>query len=133
MKSIRILFLLALLISVNQGSHAWVIDGCYDKTITTTVTSHYCYYHPGYSYPPNATYLTESEVLSLYPNAYDGFSVVEYTNEAKTQYLLMNFGWNGEYNYGHYSILNNSTDWALGLNNTKRIFYNLSTGQLYLF
>lgn len=23
------------------------------------------------------------------------------------------------------------TDWALGLNNSKRIFYNLSTGQLY--
>ena len=84
MKSIRILFLLALLISVNQGSHAWVIDGCYDKTITTTVTSHYCYYHPGYSYPPNATYLTESEVLSLYPNAYDGFSVVEYRQHRQT-------------------------------------------------
>lgn len=112
------------------ASHAWVIDGCYDRTLTTTVTSHYYYYHPGYSYPPYVTYLTESEVLAQYPNAYDGFSVVESSTEAKTQYLLMNFGWSGEYNYGHYSILNNNTDWALGLNQNKRIFYNITTGQL---
>lgn len=109
-------------------SHVWVIDGCYDKTITTTVTSQYFYYRPGYSYPSNATYLTESEMLALYPNAYDGMSVVESTTQSYVKYLLMNYGWDGEYDSGYYNI--EGTNWAESFHNDKRIYYNLSAGQL---
>lgn len=109
-------------------SHAWVIDGCYDKTITTTVTSHYYHYYPGYSYPSNAVYLTESEMLALYPNAYDGMSVVESSSHSYVRYLLMNYGWSGEDDNGHYSI--DGGNWSECFHNDKRIYYNLSAGQL---
>lgn len=109
-------------------SHAWVIDGCYDAIITTTVTSHYYHYHSGYSYPSNATYISESEMQALYPDAYDGMSVVESSTHDHIRYLLMNYGWNGEDDDAHYGIV--GLDWSMGFNNSKRIFYNLSAGQL---
>lgn len=56
--------------------------------------------------------------------------VIESSSQEKTQYLLMNYGWNGDFDQGHYSILNYSTNWAEGFNNDKRIYYNLTTGQL---
>ena len=69
-------------------------------------------------------------MLALYPNAFDGMSVIESNTQGNTQYLLMNYGWDGDYDNGHYSIFNYSIDWAYGLNTNKRMFYNLSTGQL---
>lgn len=120
-----------LFVNNDYVGHTWVIDGCVDITTTTTYYSTYYAYHEGASYLPNCEYLTDEEVRSIYPNVYDGMEVIDSSQVNKTQYLLMNYGWDGSYDSGHYSILKNSTDWALGLNYNKLIFYNLSTGQLY--
>ena len=65
---------------------------------------------------------------ALYPDAYDGMSVVESSTHDHIRYLLMNYGWNGEDDDAHYGIV--GLDWSMGFNNSKRIFYNLSAGQL---
>ena len=57
-------------------------------------------------------------------------TVLDSSQSNSLQYLLMNYGWDGDYDDGHYSILKYSNDWALGLNYNKLIFYNLSTSQL---
>ena len=115
----------------NVNAHAWIIDGCFDRTITTIYYSTFYEYHEGYNYPSGCDFLTEEEVTSIYPNVYDGMTVVDSSQYNTTQYLLMNYGWDGSYDSGHYSILNYSTDWAIGLNYNKMIFYNISTSQLY--
>lgn len=110
--------------------HAWVIDGCVDRTTTTNYYSTYYEYHEGYSYPSGSQFLTDNEVTVLYPNVYDGMTVLDSSQSNTLQYLLMNYGWDGDYDDGHYSILKYSNDWAIGLNYNKLIFFNITTGQL---
>lgn len=112
----------------NSNYHAWIIDGCYDNTTTTTTTSTYYQYNPSANYPLNAVYLTEDEVYSAYPDAYDGMQIIESSYNNNTRYLLMNFGWDGDYDDGHYSIL--GTGWAQNYTNNKQIYYNIGTSQL---
>ena len=112
----------------DDGGHTWVIDGCVDITTTTTTTSTYYRYQEGEMYDPGAVFLTDEEVLSLYPNAYDGMVIVSY-NVVENKYLLMNWGWNGNYDDGHYSISPSGSDWQSFTNNIYTI-YNIVTGQL---
>ena len=114
----------------NGEGHTWIIDGCYDNTLTSNTYSIYYVFQPGVSYPTGAQYLTDSEVYGMYPNAYDGMSILESSNSYQTQYLIMNWGWADNADYGHYSISEISTDWEEGLNYYKWICYNLSAGQL---
>lgn len=111
-----------------NAGHSWVIDGCVDITTTTTTTSTYYRYQEGEMYDPGAVFLTDEEVLAEYPNAYDGMVVV--TNAVvENKYLLMNFGFNGSYDDGHYGILPSGNDWR-GYTNTICTIYNIVTGQL---
>ena len=110
--------------------HAWVIDGCYDNTLTSNTYSVYYEFQPGVLYPTGAQYLTDSDVYGMYPNAFDGMSILESSYSYQTQYLIMNWGWADYADFGHYSIAEISTDWEEGLNYYKWICYNLSAGQL---
>lgn len=111
-------------------SHAWVIDGCFDQLLTERWETFYYVYQPGVIYPDNTELITESEVLSMYPNAYNGMSIVD-TNTTQVQYLLMNYGWNGNHDDGHYSVLYSCDNWANGFNSSPRIVYDLIPGQMY--
>ncbi len=112
----------------NSNYHAWIIDGCYDKTTTTTTTSTYYQYNPSATYPSNAVYLTEEEVYSAYPDAYDGMQIVDSSYSNYSRYLLMNFGWDGDYDNGHYSVL--GTGWTPNYTSNMQIYYNIWTSQL---
>ena len=112
----------------NGVGHSWVIDGCVDITTMTTTTSTYYRYQEGEMYDPGAVFLTDEEVLSVYPNAYDGMVIVT-NNTVENKYLLMNFGYSGNHDDGHYSIQPSGSDW-LGYTNTVSIIYNIVTGQL---
>lgn len=127
LQNLKPVLIVAYQSGTNKG-HAWIIDGCYDKTTSTVTTSTYYQFNPSVSYPPNSIFLSEDEVYGAYPNAYDGMQIVESTYNNSMNYLLMNYGWNGNYDSGHYSIT--SLDWALNYNTSKRIYYNISTGQL---
>ncbi len=110
--------------------HAWVIDGCIDNVYRTSVSSEYFVFRPGYIYPPNAEYLSESQVLSEYPNAYDGMIITTNTS-VPTKYLLMNFGRDGNHDDGHYAIEPSGSEWQ-GYTNAVGTIYNISTGQLLI-
>lgn len=118
-------------INIQDGEgHAWIIDGCYDNTLTSDIYSIYYIYQPGVLYPTGAQFLSDSDVYGMYPNAYDGMSILESSNSYQTQYLIMNWGWADYADNGYYSILEVSTDWEEGLNYCKWICYNLTPGQL---
>lgn len=122
-----------VLVSAGNGSsgHCWVIDGCLDKTVYTSSAIIYYEYQEGVTYPTGSVYLTEDEMLAINPNPYDGYSIVTNTTE-QTQYLLMNWGWNGNHDNDHYAIApsSGSGDWE-GYNVVPCIIYNLSAGQMY--
>ena len=112
----------------NHFSHAWVIDGCVDITTTTTTTSTYSRYQSGISYSSEAEFLSNEEVMAMYPDAYDGMTIV--TNDSVyNKYLLMNWGCDGNYDTGHYAIIPSGNEWR-GYTNTACIIYNISTSQL---
>ena len=83
--------------------------------------------YPG-SNPTGSQYLTDNDVYTIYPNAFDGMSILETTNSYQTHYLRMNYGWADSADYGIYSIT--GSDWEEGLNYNIMMFYNLSPGQL---
>ena len=110
--------------------HAWVIDGCEDYTITTYTANTYYEYQEGVLYPTGAVFLTDAEAQLECPGVYDGFSQTSSITDSN-HYLLMNFGWGGSYDDGHYALNPSGTDW-MGLNNSIRIFYNISTSPLLI-
>ena len=109
--------------------HTWVIDGCTDYTVTTNLYAIYYRYQEGVLYPTGSQFLSDNDVLSVYPNAYDGMSVLCSSTPATIQYLLMNYGWYGEFDSGQYNI--NGYNWALGFNILLYTYHNISTSQLY--
>ena len=106
--------------------HTWVIDGCADYTVTTNLYAIYYRYQEGVLYPPGSLFLSDSEVPS---NVYDGMSVLCSSTPATIQYLLMNYGWYGDFDSGQYNI--NGYNWALGFNILLYTYHNISTSQLY--
>lgn len=121
-----------VLVSAGNGSsfgHAWVIDGCLDRTVNSYWTTTFYEFQEGVLYPTGAVYLTESEMLAINPNPYDGYSYGNYSSE-HTQYLLMNWGWNGNHDDDHFAISPSTGDWQ-GYNVVPCIIYNLTTGQMY--
>ncbi len=108
--------------------HVWIIDGCHDSVTTTNYYSIYYQFVPGTLYPTGSQYLTDNDVYTIYPNAFDGMSILETTNSYQTHYLRMNYGWADYADYGIYSIT--GSDWEEGLNYNIMMFYNLSPGQL---
>ena len=114
----------------NTNGHSWVIDGCFDRTVSTVTTVVYYEYQPGVLYPTGAIYLTEAEALAECPGIYDGKTVIT-NNTVLTQYLLMNYGWDGQYDNGHYTIESTGSDWASNYNQYINILYSLVAGQMY--
>ena len=115
----------------NRSSrHAWVIDGCLDKTVYSNSTTIFYEYQEGVLYPTGSVYLSESEMLAINPSPYDGYSIVNNTTE-QTQYLLMNLGWYGNHDDDHFVIEPSagSNDWR-GYIIVPCIIYNITTGQM---
>lgn len=121
-----------VLVTAGNGSsgHAWVIDGCLDKTVYSNSTTIFYEYQEGVLYPTGSVYLSESEMLAINPSPYDGYSIVNNTTE-QTQYLLMNWGWYGNHDDDHFVIEPSagSNDWR-GYNIVPCIIYNITTGQM---
>jgi hypothetical protein len=117
----------------NTG-HSWVIDGCVDTSVSTTITQTYYRNQTGTGVgyviggDEIVEYLTDEEVLAEYPNAYDGMSIVT-NNTVQNKYLLMNFGYEGDYDDGHYGLIPSGNDWR-GYTNTVCTIHNIVTGQL---
>ena len=116
----------------NQGEigdgHAWVIDGVVDLAISTATNYVYYVYQEGVLYPTGSEYLSDSDVLPYYPNAYDGMSVFE-TTYTYSHFLLMNFGYDGQYLDSLFSIEESGSNW-ISYDYQKFIYHNLSAGQL---
>ena len=95
------------------NGHFWIIDGIGIRSITTTTNAVYYIYQPGVLYPPGAQFLSDSDVLPYYPYAYDGMAVIDSQVSTYSDYLLMNFGWNGNLDEGRYSAnISTNPDWA---------------------
>ena len=116
--------------SYGNTGHEWVIDGCLDKTINSNSTTVFYEYQEGVLYPTGSVYLSESEMLAINPSPYDGYSIVNNTS-VQTQYLLMNWGWNGNHDDDEFCINPSvgTLDWR-GYNVVPCIIYNISTGQM---
>ena len=110
--------------------HAWIIDGCEDWSMTTYTTNTYYEYQEGVIYPSGAVYLTDAEAQLECPGVYDGYSQTSSTSDS-SHYLLMNFGWSGDGNDGHYALVPSDGDWH-GYTHSLRLFYNISAGPLLI-
>lgn len=117
------------------GGHTWVIDGCEDYTnrVVETSTFYYVAVEDVINYSNWVASYSNSDMLSMYPNAYNGMQETNvYYDDIKQ--LRMNWGHDGVGNSGYYGVLDTS-DWydpyyGLYLNYTRVIHYNISTGQL---
>lgn len=113
--------------TVYSDGHAWVIDGYRKKQRTTTYTYEWelvrddAYLNP---YDPYSPYFMDDLPIDeiIYPGKRDVT-----TSTTTTTYLLMNWGWNGSYDYSEYSV--SSTIWNADKYNfqyKKRMFYNFN-------
>ena len=117
------------------GGHIWVIDGCKDYSKHYyTITTYYCI-HPDeiINYSNIAARYTYDEMMSLFPNAYNGMTEVHVTDDIH-QSLHMNWGYDGSSD-GYYNMIN-TNDWYCSFNSSnflynRNINYSISTTQMY--
>lgn len=119
----------------NYSGHTWVIDGCYQST--RTITRRYYYVkvpvEDVIDYDENyfVIYRTSTleDMLRIYPNFVEG-TTQQSSTSTHTNYYRMNWGYNGRYDDGIYSmsVSSNWNAYAYG----KAIHYNLVPGSLYI-
>lgn len=92
--------------SVHYGDgHAWLIDGFKTNLVTTDVQYQWVIIPTdSLAYYATEVLLTESQKQILYPNVQEYDIEHNYTYSYDTK-LKMNWGWNGSYNSGLYSII----------------------------
>lgn len=121
---------------VYKNGHAWVIDGLREKTYKYNQTYQWIYINPVLTpgFIPDSkngdVVYTIPEAEAEYPDIYKGMKVVESTY-TKTEYLLMNWGWDGgPENYAEYYPYSDSWE-ARGHDYLykKTIFYNFTKNQ----
>jgi hypothetical protein len=82
----------------SAGKHAWVIDGYHDyRTTTDAVYMWYMASSDSLSYYNYDLCYTEEEKQLYIPDVNEGDIEHEYSYSS-SQYLLMNWGWDGQYN-----------------------------------
>ncbi|MCR5549275.1 MAG: C10 family peptidase [Bacteroidales bacterium] len=120
-----------------SGGHTWVIDGCHDYLLYYFTTE--TYYHilsaDYYSYSNVVDVYTESEMMTVNPNVYDGMQNVTSSSHTMKD-LHMNWGWDGDGD-GNYNMLS-SNNWIVPSGGStlnylyeRRMHHNISTTQLY--
>ena len=104
--------------NMNGEGHAWLIDG-YRKEVTLHKHQYKWVIMPpdSLSFYNNINYdyvFTDSEMQRYYPDIEENEIVYTYTASAPSYLFRMNWGWDGSYNYGLYSIL--PSGWDPGYN-----------------
>ena len=104
--------------NTNGEGHAWLIDG-YREEVTWHKHQYKWVIMPpdSLSYYNNINYdyvFTDSEMQRYYPDIEENEIVYTYTASAPNYLFRMNWGWDGSYNYGLYSIL--PSGWDPGYN-----------------
>lgn len=116
----------------NSAGHTWVIDGCDDYVLKNTTTETFTYVAvEDLEDDPLSICYTNSQMLLMYPNAFNGMQIVTITYEP-VQRLRMNWGYDGQGDDAYYGILDTS-DWVYGnvnYNYSRLIHYNLSASQI---
>lgn len=106
-----------------SGGHEWLIDG----KGTTTTTYHYT---KAFEYSENWTQYSEiydsfDEIQSVY-GITDPTDTIEYTTSVSSSFWLMNWGYDGDYNPGHYGVYLTS-EWnpnGFSFQYERKIYYN---------
>lgn len=106
-----------------SDAHTWVIDGY--RELTYYYTNHY---HLEYTTEIDDAYIiyVDNEIETEFDEYYEGMEVEE-QYETYTDYLLMNWGWDGSYDGGQY-YLSDASGWSAGSYNfryLKTILYNI--------
>lgn len=104
-----------------SGGHTWLIDGY--KTITYVYSYHYHIEYSDQWVNAYEYFDSEAEMKLMYPNGYDGYSWSE-ESDYSTNYLLMNWGYDGYLDTGLYPTFNNSS-WN-GYQYSKYMYYDIS-------
>lgn len=111
--------------SANGSGHAWIIDGLHKEQSIWTYNKHCIHTDDWESYTHGEIYEYFGQVRAKYhiDDPSDPIVDIQTTN---TYSLLMNWGQNGSYDSGYYSIGSNDL-WTAGdtsFQNNKTIFYN---------
>lgn len=119
---------------VMQNGHAWVIDGGYRKQ--TIIHNYYSYHYVPYDlidyYSQSSVYveffISLQDLQHFYPNAP---RVIKYTDSYRERYFLMNWGYDGYLDDGHYSCSIND-NWDV-FSESKSIYYNITPSSSFMY
>lgn len=114
--------------------HTWVIDGCDDYVLKTTITETYNYIPTEDLglYPDQVGVYTDEQMHMMYPFPIDGMQIAN-TSYSSVRWLRMNWGYDGEGDDAYYGVLDTS-DWN-SLDNpnflySRHIHYNITANQI---
>lgn len=115
---------LPMMIRVNndlsQMTHIWIIDGLREETMYIANQ-----YHLEYTddYEDAIAYYSDRDIEEIFGEYYyDGMEWEEISTDGVFKYFFMNWGYNGKYDNGKYSIVTNSS-WRDYVNN-KVLYFN---------
>ena len=105
---------------VSQETHIWIIDGLREETMYIVNQ-----YHLEYTddYEDAIAYYSDKDISEIFGEYYsDGMEWEETSIDGVFKYFYMNWGYNGRYDTGKYSIVTNSS-WRNYVNN-KVLYFN---------
>lgn len=115
---------LPMMIRVNNDlsemTHIWIIDGLREETMYIANQ-----YHLEYTddYEDAIAYYSDRDIEEIFGEYYyDGMEWEEISTDGVFKYFFMNWGYNGKYDNGKYSIVTNSS-WRDYVNN-KVLYFN---------